>query len=211
MGCTMNEDEMKRAIDYYRLLVEKELKKEKNIDGKRIGPRKRIEKFDIDLMDITRPKRPFLGKEATGDLDTLYVTTFRIGSSKNPVSLAKAGYGTDIIGGIELGTNLVKNGLIKSVEDIAPFLAKYKIGILDIFKEKEIENGVKLDLRVYECIECSGLPNIGEPICYFETGMIIGILGELTGKKVSAEEIRCWTSGYSFCQFDVEIKESENE
>lgn len=111
-------------------------------------------------------------------------TTFRIGSSKNPVSLAKAGYGTDIVGGIELGTNLVKNGLIKSVEDIAPFLAKYKIGILDIFKEKEIENGVKLDLRVYECIECSGLPNDRRNQSVTGvTGMIIGILGELTGKK----------------------------
>lgn len=203
----MNEDEMKKAIDYYRLLVEEELKQERIINSKRVGPRELIEKINIDLMDITRPKRPFLGKEATDDLDTLYVTTFRIGGSKNPVSLAKAGYGTDIVGGIELGTNLVKNGLLKSVDDIAPFLAKYKIGILDIFKEEETEDGKKLDLRVYECIECSGLPNIGEPICYFETGMIIGILGELTGKKVSAEEIRCWTSGYSFCQFDVELKD----
>jgi len=207
----MNDEEMKKAIEHYRSLVEKELKQEQTIGGKRLGPRKFIEKLNIDLMDITRPKRPFLGKEATVDLDTLYVTTFRIGSSKNPISLTKAGYGTDIVGGIELGTNLVKNGLIKSVEDIAPFLAKYKIGILDIFKEEEIEEGKKLDLRVYECIECSGLPNIGEPVCYFETGMIIGILGELTGKKVSAEEIRCWTSGYSFCQFDVEIKEPKDE
>lgn len=207
----MNDEEMKKAIEHYRLLVEEELKQEKTVGGKRVGPRKLIEKINIDLMDITRPKRPFLGKDATDDLDTMYVTTFRIGSSKNPVSLAKSGYGTDIVAGIELGTNLVKNRLIKSVEDIAPFLAKYKIGILDIFKEEEIEDGKKLDLRVYECIECSGLPNIGEPICYFETGMIIGILQELTGKKVSAEEIRCWTSGFSFCQFDVEIKEQRNE
>lgn len=205
----MNDEEMKKAIEHYRLLVDKELEQEKNIEGKRIGPRKLVEKFNIDLIDITRPERPFLGKDATNDLDKLYVTTFRIGSSKNPVSIAKAGYGTDIIGGIELGTNLVKNGLIENVEDIAPFLAKYKIGILDIFKEEEIEDGKKLDLRVYECIECAGLPNIGAPICYFETGMIIGILGELTGKKVSAEEVRCWTSGYSFCQFDVEIKNQE--
>ncbi|MDY9924521.1 V4R domain-containing protein [Methanobacterium sp.] len=83
----------------------------------------------------------------------------------------------------------------------------YKIGILDIFNEKEIEDGKKLDLRVYECIECSGLPNIEEPVCYFETGMIIGILRELTHKEVFAEEIRCWTSGYSFCHFNVEIKD----
>ena len=78
---------------------------------------------------------------------------------------------------------------------------------MDIFKEENTESGKKLDFRVYECIDCEGLPNVGKPVCYFETGMIIGILKELTHKEVSAEEIRCWTSGYSFCQFNVEIKD----
>ncbi|BDZ70998.1 V4R domain-containing protein [Methanobacterium petrolearium] len=207
----MNDEEMKKAVEHYRLLIEEELEQEKTVNGQRMGPRKFVKKMNIDLTDIIHPKRPFLGKKATDELDTLYVTTFRIGSSKNPVSLTKAGYGTDMVGGIELGTNLVKSGLIKSVEDIVPFLAKYKIGILDIFKEEKIEDGKRLDLRVYECIECCGLPNIGKPTCYFETGMIIGLLGEFTDKKVFAEEVRCWTSGYSFCQFNVEIKEPGNE
>lgn len=203
----INEEELKKALDFYRSLVEKELKKEKMVNGKLVGPRKLTKKDHMDLNDIIHPERPFLGKEAADDLDTVYVTTFRVGALKRPLSLTKAGYGTDIVGGIEFGSNLVKYGIIKSVDDISEFLAKYKIGILDIFKEEDIENGKRLDLRVYECIECSGLPNIGEPVCYFETGMIIGILRELTKKQVSAEEIRCWTSGYSFCQFDVEIKE----
>ncbi|HMK53713.1 MAG TPA: V4R domain-containing protein [Methanobacteriaceae archaeon] len=207
----MNEKELKKAIDYYRSLLEEELKSEKVVDGKLVGPRKLIKKDHVDLKDVVSPKRPFLGKEATEGMDSVYVTTFRVGNLKKPISLAKAGYGTDVVAGIELGANLVKNGLINSVDEIADFLAKYKIGILDIFKEEEMENGKKLDLRVYECIECAGLPNIGEPICYFETGMIIGILKELTNKEVSAEEIRCWTSGYSFCQFDVEITEPEEE
>ena len=202
----MNNEELKKAIDFYRSLVRKEIASEIIVDGKLIGPRTLTKKDHVDLKDIISPERPFLGKDASGDLDSLYVTTFRVGNLKKPISLAKAGYGTDVVAGIELGANLVKNGLIKSVDEIADFLAKYKIGILDIFNEKEIEDGKKLDLRVYECIECSGLPNIGEPVCYFETGMIIGILRELTHKEVSAEEIRCWTSGYSFCHFNVEIK-----
>lgn len=205
----MNEDEIEKAILYYRSLVEKEVDKEKTIDGKLVGPRKLVKKDHLDLTDIIQPERPFLGKAATEDQDSLYVTTFRVGNLKKPISLSKAGYGTDVVAGIEMGTNLVKNGIIKSVDDIGPFLAKYKIGIFDIFAEEKIEKGKKLDLRVYECIECAGLPNIGEPICYFETGMIIGILKELTHKEVSAEEIRCWTSGYSFCQFDVQIMDEE--
>ncbi|MBI4814208.1 MAG: hydrocarbon-binding protein, partial [Methanobacterium sp.] len=203
----MNNKELKKAIDFYRSLVRKEITSEIIVGGKLIGPRTLTKKDHVDLKDIISPERPFLGKDASGDLDSLYVTTFRVGNLKKPISLAKTGYGTDVVAGIELGANLVKNGLIKSVDEIADFLAKYKIGILDIFNEKEIEDGKKLDLRVYECIECSGLPNIGEPVCYFETGMIIGILRELTHKEVSAEEIRCWTSGYSFCHFNVEIKD----
>jgi uncharacterized protein len=203
----MNDDELKKAIDFYRSLVQKEIAIEKIVDGKRIGPRTLTKKDSVNLKDIINPERPFLGKDASDDLDSVYVTTFRIGNLKKPVYLAKTSYGTDVVAGIEMGTTLVKNGFIKSVDEIAGFLANYKIGILDIFKEEEIENGKKLDLRVYECIECAGLPNIGEPVCYFETGMIIGILKELTHKEVSAEEIRCWTSGYSFCHFDVVIKD----
>ncbi len=203
----MNNEDLKKAIDFYRSLVQKEIASEKIVDGKRIGPRTLIKKDNLDLNDIINPERSFLGKDVTGDLDSVYVTTFRIGNLKKPISLAKTGYGTDIIAGIEMGVNLVKTGIIKNFDEISEFLAKYKVGILDIFKEEEIKNGKKLDIRVYECIECAGLPNIGEPVCYFETGMIIGILRELTHKEVFAEEIRCWTSGYSFCHFDVEIKD----
>lgn len=203
----MNDEELKKAIDFHRSLVQKEIASEKIVDGKHIGPRTLTKKDHVNLNDIINPERPFLGKEVAGDLDSVYVTTFRIGNLKKPVYLSKTSYGTDVVAGIEMGTTLVKNGFIKNVDEIAVFLANYKMGILDIFKEEEIENGKKLDLRVYECIECAGLPNIGEPVCYFETGMIIGILKELTHKKVSAEEIRCWTGGYSFCHFEVEIKD----
>lgn len=203
----MNDEELKKAIDFHRSLVQKEIASEKIVDGKLIGPRTLTKKDHVNLKDIINPERPFLGKEVAGDLDSVYVTTFRIGNLKKPVYLSKTSYGTDVVAGIEMGTTLVKNGFIKNVDEIAVFLANYKMGILDILKEEEIENGKKLDLRVYECIECAGLPNIGKPVCYFETGMIIGILKELTHKEVSAEEIRCWTSGYSFCHFEVEIKD----
>ncbi len=203
----MNNEELKKAIDFYRSLVQKEIASEKIVGGKRLGPRTLIEKDHIDLKDIINPERPFLGKDVSDDLDSVYVTTFRVGNLKKPMSLAKVGYGTDVIAGIEMGVNLVKTGIIKNVDEISEFLANYKVGIFDIFKEEEIKNGKRLDIRVYECIECAGLPNIGEPICYFEAGMIIGILKELTHKEVFAEEIRCWTSGYSFCHFNIEIKD----
>jgi predicted hydrocarbon binding protein len=203
----MKDEEFKKAIDFYRTLIEKEISDEKIVDGRLLGPRKLRKEDPVDLKDIIHPERPFFDKNVADDLDPLYVTTFRVGNLKKPLSMGKTGYGTDIIAGMEVGTKLVENGFIKSFDDIAAFLFKYKMGILDVFNEEEIENGKMLDLRIYECIECSELPNVGEPICYFETGIIIGILKELTHKEVLAEEKRCWASGYSFCQYDVVIRD----
>lgn len=202
----MKDEEFKKAIDLHRSLIEKEISNEKIIDGKFVGPRS-LNKRDLDLNDIILPERHFIGKNVPEDMDSIYVTTFRVGNLKKPSSMVNSGCGTDLIGGIELGSNLVNSGFIKNIDEIAPFLYKYKLGILDIFQEEDVEDGKKLDLRVYECIECVGFPNIGEPICYFETGIIIGILKEITNKQVFAEEIRCWASGYSFCQFEVKIKD----
>ena len=44
---------------------------------------------------------------------------------------------------------------------------------------------------------------------FFEAGVITGVFTELTKKDVTAKELRCWTSGYSFCQFDVKIKDQK--
>ncbi len=199
----MKRDELKTAIDYYRTKVKEEMAGEKKINGQFIGPRNPTRKMDLE--DIIHPKRPFLSKDVENDVDSIYVTTFRFGTLKKPVSMVKCGHGTDLVGGMEFGSQLVQKGFIKSVKDLAPVFAKYKLGILDIFMEKDVNNGKKMDIMVYECIECGGLPNIGEPVCYFETGIITGILKELTHKEVFAEEVRCWASGYSFCHFSVEI------
>lgn len=205
----MDEKEIKEAIKFYRALVEDEIKKEKVVKGKLIGPRELATKRKIRIEDITSPVRPFLGKEVGEDKDSTYVSTFRMGNFNLPEYLAKTCQGTTCVGGLEFGSNLVKQKLINSIEDLVNFSADYKIGIVDVFKEEEVNGEKRLDIRVYECIDCAGLPNIGEPVCFFETGIITGVLKELTKKEVFAEEIRCWTSGYSFCHFEVKIKDEE--
>jgi predicted hydrocarbon binding protein len=133
------------------------------------------------------------------------VSTFRIGHYNLPAQLASTGQGTTFIGGMEFGSNLVQQEIIKSLDELLSFLAEYRVGIVDIFDEQSI-NGTKiLDLRIYECIECAELPNMGKALCFFEAGLITGVLSEITKKEVKTEEVRCWTSGYSFCQFEVKI------
>ncbi|WP_242451270.1 V4R domain-containing protein [Methanothermobacter sp. THM-2] len=43
-------------------------------------------------------------------------------------------------------------------------------------------------------------------MCFFEAGIIAGALFEILGGRVDAYERRCWTNGYSFCQFDVRAR-----
>jgi uncharacterized protein len=203
----MDEKEIREAIKFYRDLVEDEIKKEKVVKGKLIGPRELAPKRKIKIDDIKSSVRPFLGKEVGEDNDSTYVTTFRMGTFNIPEYLSKTCQGTTFVGGLEFGSNLVKQKLINDIEDLVQFLADYKIGIVDVFKDEEVEGEERLDIRVYECIDCAGLPNVGDPVCFFETGIITGVLKELTKKEVFAEEIRCWTSGYSFCHFQVKIKD----
>jgi predicted hydrocarbon binding protein len=201
----MNEKEIQSAIKFYRSLAKKEMENEKIVNGTLIGPRSEVKTEKLELTDIINPSRPFIAKYVGDGLDSVYVSTFRIGHFNLPEQLASTGQGTTFIGGMEFGSNLVKQEIIKSLDELVTFLAEYKVGIVDVVDEQTI-NGIKrLDLRVYECIECAELPNIGKPICFFEAGIITGVLGTITKKEVTAEEIRCWTSGYSFCQFDVKI------
>ena len=203
----MNEKEIKNAIKFYRSLAKKEMENEKIINGTLIGPRSEVKTGKLDINDIIDPSRPFMANNVGKELDSAYVSTFRIGHFNMPEQLASTGQGTTLIGGMEFGSNLVQQEIIKSLDELVAFFDEYKLGIVDVFDE-QTKNGKKiLDLRVYECIECAELPNIGKPVCFFEAGVITGVLSELTKKEVIAEEIRCWTSGYSFCQFDVKIND----
>ena len=203
----MNKKEIQSAIKFYRSLADKEMENEKIVNGTLIGPRFEVKTEKLELTDVINPSRPFMAKMIGDGLDSVYVSTFRIGHFNLPEQLASTGQGTTFIGGMEFGSNLVQQEIIKSLNELVIFLAEYKVGIVDLVDEQTI-NGTKiLDLRVYECIECAELPNIGKPLCYFEAGIITGVLGAITKKEVTAEEVRCWTSGYSFCQFDVKIND----
>ena len=203
----MNKKDFEKAKEFYRSLAEKEIENEKIEDGVLIGPRSSVKTEKIVINDIINPSRPFLAKEASEKLDSAYVSTFRIGHFNVPKQLASTGQGTTFVGGMEFGSNMVKQKIINNIDELISFLADYKMGIVDVFDEKEKDGKKIMDIRVYECIECADLPNIGKPLCFFEAGVLTGIFKELTKKDVIAEEVRCWTSGYSFCQFDVTIKD----
>lgn len=199
----METEEFKKVIKCYRELADAEIAKEKTVGDNLIGPRSEaVDK--LNLNHIMDPERPFFASKTVSD--DKYVSTFRMGHFNTPEALSESVKGANYVGGMEFGSNLIKQKVITNIDDLIMFLLDYKFGILDMVNEKEINGKTVLDLRVYECIECACLPNLGKPACIFEAGMITGILTELTKKDVSTKELRCWTNGYSFCQFEVTLE-----
>jgi len=203
----MNRNECKNAIDFYRSIAKKEMDNEKIVNGTLIGPRSEVKTEKLAINDIINPTRPFLSKDVGEEFDGAYASTFRIGHFNLPEQLASTGQGITLVGGMEFGSNLVRQNILGGLDELTPFLADYKIGIVDIFDEVRHKKEKTMDIRVYECIECADLPNIGKPLCFFEAGILMGVFKEFTKQDVVVEEVRCWTNGYSFCQFDVKIKD----
>lgn len=188
---------LRGIISHYRKLSDREIMAETS-NGILMGPRKPL-KDKIEFKDLMKPERNFFS-ESEHDAD--YVSSFRFGHFNIPDIIAGSARGVSYIGGMNLGSGLIREGLVDDLESLRDFMVEKKLGILDVVSREEDEH-LRMDVRVYECIECSGLPNIGRPICFFEAGIISGALSEILGLRVDAYERRCWTNGYSFCQFDV--------
>jgi len=110
--------------------------------------------------------------------------------------------------GKEVGINLVKEGLIEKkanndeqVKEIHEKIKALKIGILSVLEFKEDYAQIRVD----ECISCAGIANVGESVCYWEGGTIVGILSVLFETEVGAAEYKCWGNGDQACEFDVFI------
>lgn len=192
---------LRALIREYRRITDNEIKSETG-NGTLMGPRGPLKK-KIEFRDLLNPSRRYFSafKE-----DDKYVSSFRLGHFNIPDIIAGSAAGVSYIGGMNLGRTLINEGLADDTRSLGELMLEHKLGILDVISEEGDGRHIRMDIRVYECIECSGLPNIGRPICFFEAGIIAGALSEILGGRVDAYERRCWTNGYSFCQFDVRAR-----
>jgi len=174
----------------YRSIAEKEMRGE-------IKPKDRVKNYT--QLDLLNPKRPFFS--SLNKDDTKYVINFRLVRHANFEELL-GGIGTSAVWyrcGKTLGELAVNKGLIKSLDDFNKFVIEQRIGLVDLVKESNNKSRV----HVYECISCSGIPNIGKTVCQFEGGLIAGVISALFNTNVRVVETHCAGTGYSFCGFDV--------
>ena len=94
------------------------------------------------------------------------------------------------------------------VSQLQQTLKDNKIGIMRV--EQADPDALELTLTVAEDLDCSGLPLSDEVVCHYDEGFIAGILEAYTGKKFSAKEVDCWTSGERVCRFEVKVLQDEH-
>ncbi|AXI25558.1 hypothetical protein CFE53_05230 [Methanofervidicoccus sp. A16] len=93
------------------------------------------------------------------------------------------------------GADFGKSLGVKSIEEMMECFEYLGMGIPKLVSEDPIK------IRVYECAFCSGLPNVGKSVCYFERGIIKGCLEEILNKKIKVVESKCYANGHDYCEF----------
>ena len=141
----------------------------------------------LTVADIKAVERPSFQTEiplSTFRLLRLFGFTDVFGESSGPVLYVA-------------GKSLGKKLNVETLDDLLEQLQSLKIGNPKIH-EYDGERGI---LRMYECMTCYGLPNIGKLVCDFECGVVGGGLERITGRKANGIQKSGWTNGDKYCDF----------
>lgn len=85
--------------------------------------------------------------------------------------------------------------------ELTRFIKNSRLGIFEIH---DFKNNV-LIIRMEECAECSGLPILEEPVCYFTLGLFSGFFKKLFNKKIESHESKCKGKGEEFCEISLKM------
>ncbi|WP_242837269.1 sigma 54-interacting transcriptional regulator [Alkaliphilus transvaalensis] len=84
----------------------------------------------------------------------------------------------------------------------------------EMLREKMAELGIgqvriilisndKIIIQLYECFTCGEMEYIGDPICYFEGGILAGAISNICGQNMDAVESKCNALGDDYCEFEL--------
>ncbi|MHB1457687.1 MAG: ATP-binding protein [Armatimonadota bacterium] len=97
------------------------------------------------------------------------------------------------------GRSIAEKMDIPSIKDLIDILESMSIAKLSI----EMQSDDLVIISAEECATCSGLPNVGTPLCCFEGGFIAGGLEKINGSSYRALETHCWGLGDSICTWQL--------
>lgn len=102
--------------------------------------------------------------------------------------------------GYDIGYNIISKQVKASnlrdvLKDLAYIWKNLGLGTIEIAGTHRI--------RVTDCYQCSHMPDVGRPLCPSDAGIIAGVLDKTLGRDHSVKEIKCWGTGYDFCEFEI--------
>ena len=102
--------------------------------------------------------------------------------------------------GYNIGANVISKQIKEStlrdaLTELAEMWEELKLGKMELVGEHLI--------KVKECYQCGNMPDMGKPLCPSDAGIIAGVLDTVCGKRYSVKEIKCWGTGYDFCEFEI--------
>lgn len=106
--------------------------------------------------------------------------------------------------GLEVGQKLYSEDLSEYLMNVKKYVYDSSIGILTLAEELSTDD--KMVLQLGECVTCAGMPNIGKKICFFEVGLVAGIVETFTKKEVYAYETKCNANGDDCCEVTVDLE-----
>ncbi|MHB8111307.1 MAG: DUF2507 domain-containing protein [Syntrophorhabdaceae bacterium] len=139
-----------------------------------------------DLKNVLRPK---LGDE----VPLLLFRILRIIGMRS--ILGEASGATLYMMGKRVGSMLP----VHTMEEFHDLIMDLKIGI----PEATVIDEDHINIKLLECITCAGFAYTGEMFCDMESGIIAGMLENVHGKKAKSTQVKSWSAGYHYCEFEV--------
>jgi len=99
------------------------------------------------------------------------------------------------------------NNINDLIVELKKFWKEMKLGEIDEFNKSEDV----ISFKVYECFECSHLPNIGQTVCKFDEGFLKNILELKLQIPLYVKEMECVATGKHYCLFNVKSANDPTE
>lgn len=144
----------------------------------------------LDLPQLVNFDRPDLGSSVPVSLyRTIRLLAFReVLGSKISSSILNIS-----------GRSIALKMNISTIQDMVDILRSFSIGKINI----EVNTDDLVVISADECATCSGLPDIGQPLCCFEGGFAAGALQSISGMKYKVTETHCWGLGDRICRWQL--------
>ena len=93
---------------------------------------------------------------------------------------------------------LQSNNLNTLLKNISRFWESKQLGQIEVITLDP------LTICVYDCFECKDLPEIGEPACSFDSGVLDSIFSKHFNRDISTVETECYAMGNECCKFIID-------